>query len=125
MFLLKRAIMLFDFGMPLTKDNSEFHLAEGRHVEYHFFAHCHRNKSDVVNLGHDTLILMWQEAESLGHSSWEVSHGSKAAAGRGVVKVTTDPRGATAADFLMVRASAAHGGITFDIHLKNTVKRCC
>lgn len=26
MFLLKRAIILLDFGMPLTKDNSEFTL---------------------------------------------------------------------------------------------------
>ena len=73
---------------------------------------------DRVNLGYHTFILMWQEADYLGHSSGEVRHGPKAATGRGIVKVAADARGPAAADLLIGRASAAHGRITFDIHLE-------
>ena len=65
---------------------------------------------------------MRQEADSFGHSPGEVRHGAKASTGRGVVEVAANARGATAADFLVRRASTAHGGITLDIHLKSNGK---
>lgn len=65
---------------------------------------------------------MWQEADFLGHSFGEIRHGPKAATGRGIVEIAADSSGATAADFLLGRASAAHGGITFDVDLEYTGK---